>query len=135
MHLDHLTMLKEATEHGDVVVILNSDTWLQRHLGRYVTLDEGKKYKVKKFVIDPFKAISLQHHHHRTEYWFVAESTATILLDGNSQRLAPGDTIVVVKQGAHHKLVNNNNMPLMIMEIQSGDYMGEDDIVMLDPQI
>lgn len=109
--------------------------WVQRSWGRYVTLDEGVGFKVKKLVVDPGKAISLQYHHHRRECWYVAESTARVRLGDVVCEVQAGDLPVIVQPGMTHQLMNTQDKPLIVIEIQSGDYLGEDDIFRLVPQI
>jgi cytidyltransferase-like protein len=107
--------------------------WVERSWGRYVTLDEGEGFKVKKLIIAPGESISLQYHNHRNEYWYVTESIATVRLSDKQFNVAPGQLPVVVESGVQHQLMNMGDKPLVIIEIQSGEYMGEDDIIRLHP--
>lgn len=105
--------------------------WVQRDWGRYVTLDEGKGYKVKKLVIAPGRAISLQYHNHRSEYWYMAGPCAQVRLGDATREIAPGAAPVVVEKKTVHRLANSGSEPLVVIEIQSGDYLEEDDIIRL----
>ncbi|MFM9890237.1 MAG: adenylyltransferase/cytidyltransferase family protein [Rickettsiales bacterium] len=103
--------------------------WVERKWGRYVTLDEGVGYKVKKLVLAPGKGISLQFHEHRCEYWYVAGPAAEVRLDGQVRIAPPGGAPVVVEPRVLHQLTNPHaTEPLVVIEIQAGDYLEEDDI-------
>jgi len=103
--------------------------WVDRAWGRYVTLDEGEGYKVKKVVVEPGRSISLQFHHRRSEYWYMTGPQAQIQLGEHLYAVAQGAPPVVVERGVVHQLTNSGAEPLVVIEIQSGDYLGEDDIV------
>jgi cytidyltransferase-like protein len=105
--------------------------WVTRAWGHYVTLDEGKGYKVKKLVIAPGKSISLQYHRHRSEYWYMAGPSARVRLGGSEKDIAQGAPPVVVEKNVVHRLSNAGDTPLVVIEIQSGDYLEEDDIIRL----
>lgn len=103
--------------------------WVERPWGRYVTLDEGVGYKVKKLMLAPGKGISLQFHEHRCEYWYVAGPSAQVRLDGKEFEALPGGAPVVVQPRVLHQLSNpHTTEPLVVIEIQSGRYLEEDDI-------
>ena len=107
--------------------------WVERPWGRYVTLDEGIGYKVKKLVLDPEKSISLQFHHHRSEYWYITGPTARVQLDDREIAVTQGGAPIHVEKGVLHKLMNaDSNEKLVVIEIQSGDYLEEDDIIRVD---
>jgi D-beta-D-heptose 7-phosphate kinase/D-beta-D-heptose 1-phosphate adenosyltransferase len=103
--------------------------WVIRDWGRYVTLDEGDGYKIKKLVINPGQATSVQWHTHRSEFWYVAASDAHILLDNKSHIVKQGADAVVVEPGTHHQLRNKGAQQLVVIEVQTGSYLAEDDIV------
>lgn len=104
--------------------------WVERPWGRYVTLDEGAGYKVKKLIVNPGSAISMQYHHHRSEFWYNTGPMAHVRLNGQEVTVNQGDPPVVVAQGVKHQLLNkSSDAPLTVIEIQSGDYLGEDDII------
>ena len=112
---------KEATEAPE-----SARPW-----GTYKILTEADRYKIKKITIDPGKRLSLQYHHHRTEHWIVVQGTALVTLDGKQIYVHEGESIFVSKN-SHHRLMNPGKIPLEIIEVQNGDYLGEDDIVRID---
>ena len=103
--------------------------WVTRLWGKYLTLDEGEDYKVKKLVLDPHKSISFQYHHHRSEYWYVVGPSAQVRLGDNVFTVEQGAPPVVVCSGMTHQLSNPGDTPVTVIEIQSGDYLDEDDII------
>ncbi len=104
-------------------------SWVNRPWGGFVTLDEGKGYKVKKVKVEPGKAISLQYHSHRSEYWYMTGAGGMVELDGDVFAVAKGGPPVVVGQGVVHQLANIGQEPLVVIEVQSGEYLDEDDII------
>ena len=105
--------------------------WVERCWGKYVTLDEGEDYKVKKLVLAPGQSISLQYHNHRKEYWYMAGPHAQVQLGDELINVKQGDP-VIVDPGVRHKLSNQGSEPLVVIEVQSGNYLGEDDIIRLE---
>jgi cytidyltransferase-like protein len=101
--------------------------WVKRPWGEYKALDEGEHYKVKKLVIDPGQSISLQKHKYRKEHWQIVGGKADVLLRNLKYTLKEGDHITVPAY-AMHKLANKQDTPLVVIEIQLGHYLGEDDI-------
>lgn len=99
-----------------------------RPWGRYDILDEGPGFKVKRITVLPGKRLSYQSHARRSERWIVASGTALVTIDGAARRAAPGG-FVEVPVGARHRVENPGAEPLVFIEIQLGDYFGEDDIV------
>ena len=108
--------------------------WVARKWGRYVTLDEGKGYKVKKVVINPGSSISLQYHRHRSEYWYIAGNHAQVQLDGNVFMVEKDKPLVAVNLGAVHQVTNMGDEELVMIEIQSGQRLEEDDIIRIEQQ-
>lgn len=103
--------------------------WVTRLWGKYVTLDEAKGYKVKKLILDPGKSISLQYHNHRSEYWYAASPGARVRVGDREYDVPPFSDPVLVGRNTLHRLTNTGTTPLTIIEIQSGDYLEEDDII------
>ena len=104
-----------------------------RPWGYYQSLDQGKAYQVKRIVVNPGARLSLQVHQHRAERWTVVEGTAdvTVGLDKASlqtKRLEVGGHVKIPK-GAIHRMANPGTTPMALIEVQVGDYLGEDDIV------
>ena len=112
---------KEATEHQK----------MYRPWGSYETLVLGDRFQVKQIVVNPGASLSLQMHHHRAEHWVVVSGTAEVQIDEGIQMLTE-DESVYIPIGSKHRLTNPGRLPLTIIEVQSGGYLGEDDIVRLD---
>ena len=102
----------------------------RRPWGSYTVLDEGDLFKVKRIEVLPGKRLSYQKHAKRAEHWFVVEGTALVTLDGREVRLNAGAAIDI-PVGAAHRIENPGTAPLVFIEVQRGDYLGEDDIVRL----
>jgi mannose-1-phosphate guanylyltransferase/mannose-6-phosphate isomerase len=102
-----------------------------RPWGTYKILTDGERYKIKKIAIDPGKRLSLQYHRHRSEHWVVVEGTAFVTLDGKALFVHEGESVFVPKNSLH-RLANPGKTPLEIIEVQNGDYLGEDDIVRIE---
>ena len=105
---------------------------VSRLWGTYVTLDEGKGYKVKKVMINPGQSISLQYHRHRSEYWYMAGAQGLVQLGDETFTVAQNGPPVIVGKGVVHRLTNQGSEPLVVIEIQSGSYLGEDDIIRVE---
>ncbi len=102
-----------------------------RPWGSWEVLDEGLGYKVKRLVVRPHQRLSYQTHAYRAEHWVVVSGRATCVLNGVVRQARPGD-YVDVPVGAAHRLMNQHEEPLVVIEVQRGLYTGEDDIVRLD---
>lgn len=100
----------------------------ERPWGRYKVLSQGERFKVKHIVIHPGKRLSFQYHFHRSEHWVVVRGTALVQLDDEEQLVHEGKSVFVSKS-VRHRLANPGKVPLEIVEIQCGEYLGEDDIV------
>ena len=98
-----------------------------RPWGRYVVLDEGMGYKVKRIVVHPYQALSLQSHKHRSERWTVVRGKATIEVGETKAVLEPGETAYIPLE-FKHRLSNYGAEDLVLIEVQFGSYLGEDDI-------
>ncbi|MDF2566497.1 MAG: mannose-phosphate guanylyltransferase/mannose-6-phosphate isomerase [Massilibacillus sp.] len=112
---------KEATEH----------TTAYRPWGSVTTLGEGPRYKMKKIRVQPKGVLSMQMHYHRSEHWIVIAGTAKVTIDGKETWVHENESIFV-PQTTKHRLENPGQIPLEIIEIQNGSYVGEDDIVRFD---
>ena len=102
-----------------------------RPWGSYETLARGERFQVKRIIVKPGGQLSLQKHHHRAEHWVVVEGTAEITV-GDKVLLYHEDQSTYIPLGTVHRLKNPGMIPLVIIEIQSGTYLGEDDIVRLE---
>src|SRR3954454_11197685 len=102
-----------------------------RPWGSWHILDEGEGFKVKRLVVHPGSRLSLQRHEHRAEHWVVVAGTATCTVGTETVVLHLGDT-VDVEIGQAHRISNQGDETLVIIEVQRGTYLGEDDIVRLE---
>ncbi|WP_026840817.1 phosphomannose isomerase type II C-terminal cupin domain [Citrifermentans bremense] len=100
----------------------------ERPWGTYTVLDENSSYKIKRIEVLPGQRLSLQKHHHRSEHWIVVSGTAKVTC-GDSVRTVNINESTFIPIGASHRLENPGVIPLIIIEVQSGEYLGEDDIV------
>ena len=96
-----------------------------------VLSDDKADHKVKRITVWPGKRLSLQWHQKRREHWIVIAGTALVTLDGNEIQLSAFDSIDIPHK-AHHRIENIGDEPLVIIEVQQGDYFGEDDIVRIE---
>lgn len=99
-----------------------------RPWGWFETLTLGESFRVKRICVHPGASLSLQSHRHRSEHWVVVEGTATVTIDGNISTLIHSES-VYVPVGAVHRLENPTTSPLVLIEIQTGSYLSEDDII------
>lgn len=101
---------------------------IYRPWGSYDGVVEGERWQVKKIVVNPGASLSLQMHHHRAEHWVVVQGTAMVEKDG-SQELLGENQSTYIPLGSQHRLSNPGKIPVELIEVQSGAYLGEDDIV------
>lgn len=102
-----------------------------RPWGSYDSVDTGKRFQVKRIVVKPGATLSLQMHHHRAEHWVVVSGTAEVT-NGDKVTLLSENQSTYIPLGQVHRLANPGKVPLEIIEVQSGSYLGEDDIVRLE---
>ena len=103
----------------------------ERPWGRWTVLREGTGYKVKLIEVWPGHRLSLQYHHHRTEHWVVVSGQARVVLGEEVLELEPLESLVIPGR-AVHRLENPYSQPLMIVEVQKGELLSEEDIVRLE---
>jgi mannose-1-phosphate guanylyltransferase/mannose-6-phosphate isomerase len=101
---------------------------VNRPWGSYECIDQAERFQVKRITVHPGASLSLQMHHHRAEHWVVVKGTARITKDGESFTLAENQS-TYIPLGVTHRLENPGIIPLELIEVQSGSYLGEDDIV------
>ena len=99
-----------------------------RPWGNYDSIDSGNRYQVKRINVKPGEKLSIQMHHHRAEHWIVVHGTAKVTINSQEQLLTENQS-VYIPIGATHSLENPGKIPLELIEVQSGAYLGEDDIV------
>jgi len=104
---------------------------VQRPWGSYDSIQQGERFQVKRIVVEPGASLSLQMHYHRTEHWIVVRGTARVTRNEETFLLTENES-TYIPCGAKHRLENPGRMPLEIIEVQSGAYLGEDDIVRFD---
>lgn len=112
---------REATEHRRTL----------RPWGYYQSVDEGERHQVKRIVVKPKGKLSLQKHHHRAEHWIVVKGTAEVTVGEVVKQVHENESIYV-PMGEIHRLANPGKIDLELIEVQTGSYLGEDDIVRID---
>ncbi|MDC1466882.1 mannose-1-phosphate guanylyltransferase/mannose-6-phosphate isomerase, partial [Litorivicinus sp.] len=113
----------EAEEH-----VIGYRPW-----GFYESVIQGERFQVKRIVVSPGKSLSLQMHHYRSEHWIVVEGTAEIV-NGEEALLLSENESTYIPVGVRHRLKNPGKVDLVLIEVQSGSYLGEDDIVRFDDE-
>ena len=111
----------EATEHRRG----------HRPWGYYDSIDKGERFQVKRIVVRPGGTLSLQKHHHRAEHWVVVRGTAEVTIGSDVKSVHENESIYI-PIGAVHRLANQGKIPLELIEVQTGSYLGEDDIVRIE---
>ena len=104
---------------------------VHRPWGWYDSIDSGPRFQVKRIMVKPGASLSLQKHHHRAEHWIVVSGTAEVT-NGDQVTLLGENQSTYIPLGQVHRLANPGKVPLEIIEVQSGSYLGEDDIVRFD---
>ncbi|MDB4238752.1 mannose-1-phosphate guanylyltransferase/mannose-6-phosphate isomerase [Alphaproteobacteria bacterium] len=115
--------LKAANIAQAEICLKNYRPW-----GSFQSLAISNRFQVKRISVNPGAAISLQSHHHRSEHWIVVEGTAKVTIQENVNLLTEGQS-VFIPLGAVHRLENPGKLPIVLIEIQTGEYLGEDDII------
>lgn len=108
----------------------NSPKYDERPWGSFTVLDEGEGFKVKRIEVLPNKRLSYQKHAHRGEHWYVVKGTAHVTLDDEIIIVGSG-VAIDIPLGAAHRVENKGAETMVFIEVQRGDYLGEDDIVRL----
>jgi mannose-1-phosphate guanylyltransferase/mannose-6-phosphate isomerase len=102
-----------------------------RPWGYYQSVDHGPRYQVKRIVVKPGERLSLQKHHHRAEHWIVVRGTAEVTR-GNEVILVHENESIFLPIGTIHRMANPGKINLELIEVQTGSYLGEDDIVRIE---
>jgi mannose-1-phosphate guanylyltransferase/mannose-6-phosphate isomerase len=123
---DVVTLLKEA---GNDVATAHAKTY--RPWGWFQTVDEGERFKVKRIGVKPGAKLSLQKHWHRSEHWVVVKGAAQVV-NGDQEIVLGENESTFIPAGTTHRLENPGKVTLEMIEVQSGEHIGEDDIVRLD---
>jgi mannose-1-phosphate guanylyltransferase/mannose-6-phosphate isomerase len=111
----------EATDHRRV----------HRPWGYYDSVDAGERFQVKRIVVQPGGTLSLQKHHHRSEHWVVVRGTAEVTIEQDVKTVHENESIYI-PIGRIHRLANRGKIPLELIEVQTGSYLGEDDIIRIE---
>ena len=135
-----LVAARDQAQHvGEVAKLLKErgdertsfHTQVHRPWGSYTTLEDGGIYKIKRVSVPPGRRLSLQIHHHRSEHWVVVKGTAEVTVGERTFLLRNGES-TFVPAGTVHRLANPGMLPLELIEVQIGEYKGEDDIVRIE---
>lgn len=129
-HREHSQDVKEVVKQlqEQQRVEFASHPLVNRPWGHYDTVDHGSRYQVKRIVVEPGECLSLQLHYHRAEHWIVVSGTALVVC-GDKELILSENQSTYIPLGVKHSLSNPGKMPLELIEVQSGSYLGEDDIV------
>lgn len=132
-HMDNMQQVKDVVARLKREGRPEADTHrkIYRPWGYYDSIDAGNRFQVKRIVVNPGAALSLQMHHHRAEHWVVVRGTARVTR-GDETILVSENESTFIPIGTRHRLENPGKVPLEIIEVQSGAYLGEDDIVRFD---
>lgn len=106
---------------------------VHRPWGTYTVLEEGRHFKIKRIEVKPGASLSLQMHHHRSEHWIVVSGMARVV-NGPQELYVQTNESTYIPAGHQHRLSNPGMLPLVMIEVQSGEYLGEDDIVRFEDQ-
>jgi len=102
----------------------------QRPWGSFYVIHDEKKYKLKRIEVEGGQRLSYQYHKKRAETWIIVEGEATVTVEGKIKKYNEGQTVIIPK-GAKHRVENNKSDKLIFIEVQTGSYFGEDDIIRL----
>ncbi len=122
-------VVEELKERGSDLI--NVPQTVSRPWGTYSVLESTERYKMKRIVVKPGKRLSLQKHLHRSEHWVVVSGTATVTVGKNVFYVRPNES-TYIPVGEVHRLQNEGKLPLVIVEVQVGEYTGEDDIIRVE---
>jgi mannose-1-phosphate guanylyltransferase/mannose-6-phosphate isomerase len=129
-HVQDVKLLVEQLNRKD-----RDETIMHRRVyrpwGSYETVDFSDRFKVKRITVNPGAALSLQKHHHRAEHWIVVKGTALVTVEEKKITLNE-DQSTYIPVGSFHRLENSGQIPLELIEVQTGEYLGEDDIVRVE---
>lgn len=129
-HKDRAQEVKKAVSALKTKKAAQAETFPRDHRpwGWFESLVVGDRFQVKRIVVHPGAALSLQSHHHRAEHWIVVEGTAKVTVD-DEVKLVTENQSVYIPLGAVHRMENPGKVPMVLIEVQTGSYLGEDDII------
>jgi mannose-6-phosphate isomerase-like protein (cupin superfamily) len=128
---ERFTCQHMARRYLDVYRKILDDRENYRPWGHYENLLERVDHKIKEIFVKPGERLSLQKHRHRAEHWIVVSGVARVTVGKQETLLKPGQSVEILK-GAVHRIMNPGDIPLVFVEVQTGDYFGEDDIIRLE---
>ena len=103
----------------------------ERPWGRYFVLDDNPGYKIKRIEVNPKARLSYQYHKKRSETWVVIQGEGVVTIEGKNKNISKGDTIIIPIT-SKHRIENIGNDKLIFIEVQTGEYFGEDDIIRIE---
>ena len=126
-------LVKALKLNPDTVGLTETHRTTYRPWGGYSSVLAGDRFQVKRLFVKPGKRLSLQKHHHRSEHWVVVRGTAEVTIDGNVSMLSENESIYL-PLGCVHRLANPGKILLELIEVQTGSYLGEDDIIRIEDE-
>ncbi|MBE0413663.1 mannose-1-phosphate guanylyltransferase/mannose-6-phosphate isomerase [Yoonia sp.] len=129
-HKSRTQEVKQAVDRLKANKVPQAESFPKDHRpwGWFESLVVGDRFQVKRIVVNPGAALSLQSHHHRAEHWIVVQGTAKVTIEDTVQLISENQS-VYVPLGAVHRMENPGKLPMVLIEVQTGSYLGEDDIV------
>ncbi|MEM9787304.1 MAG: cupin domain-containing protein, partial [Pseudomonadota bacterium] len=129
-HKDHTQEVKQAVAQLKSVDAVQAENFPKDHRpwGWFESLVIGDRFQVKRIVVNAGAALSLQSHVHRAEHWIVVQGTAKVTVD-DDVKLVTENQSIYIPLGAKHRMENPGKLPMVLIEVQTGSYLGEDDIV------
>ncbi|MER3432913.1 MAG: mannose-6-phosphate isomerase [Leptolyngbya sp. ERB_1_1] len=121
-------MKNQRSEETVVDLVSESDVTEIRHWGTVTVLEDAKRYRINRIEIKPGAHISTQMHYHRSEHWIVVSGTAKVTCNGE-EKIVMQKQSTYVPMGTPHRVENPGVIPLVMIEVQNGEYLGEDDII------
>ena len=116
-----------------VVIALATPPKVARPWGSYETISDGERFQVKRIIVDPGQSLSLQSHVHRSEHWVVVRGSAQVTV-GDEVAILQENQSTYIPAGTKHRLANPGKVPVELIEVQCGPYLGEDDIQRFDDE-
>src|SRR5690606_9853836 len=126
-------MVKALRESEDTRGITEIHRTAYRPWGGYASILNGARFQVKRLFVKPGKKLSLQKHHHRAEHWVVVSGSAEVTIDGKVTMVGENESIYL-PLGCVHRLANPGKILLELIEVQTGSYLGEDDIIRIEDE-
>jgi mannose-1-phosphate guanylyltransferase len=126
-------LVKRLKQAAETTALTETHRTSYRPWGGYSSLVIGDRFQVKRLFVKPGKRLSLQKHHHRSEHWVVVRGTAEVTVDGTVSMLTENQSIYL-PLGCTHRLANPGKILLELIEVQTGSYLGEDDIIRIEDE-